>query len=40
VVISLDALLNQQLDPDSIDDSLCEARLASVGFSTLGKTLE
>jgi hypothetical protein len=38
--ISLAAFLNQQLDPDSIDDSLCDSRLASMAFITLGKPLE
>lgn len=33
------AWVDQQLDPSSIVDSGCDARLASAGFTTLGKTL-
>ncbi len=32
------AWLAQQLDPESIADGACEARIASAGFSTLGKS--
>lgn len=35
-----DAWLDAQLDPDSIDDSACDARLAAAGYQTLGKSLE
>jgi hypothetical protein len=33
------AWVDQQLDPSSIVDSGCDARLASAGFTTLAKTL-
>lgn len=33
------AWIDRQLDPTSIADSGCDARLASAGFTTLGKTL-
>ncbi len=36
----LSAYVQQQLDPDSIDDSEFEARYAAAGFQTLHKTLE
>ena len=36
----LSAYLDEQLDPDSIDDSAAEARIAQSGFTTLDKTLE
>lgn len=36
----LAAYVEQQLNPDSIDDSEWEARLASLGFETLHKSLE
>ena len=32
------AWLAQQLDPAAIDDSVCDARIASAGYTTLGKT--
>lgn len=35
----LQAWLDQQLDPDSIDDSACTARLAAGGYQTLNKPL-
>lgn len=35
----LSAWLDQQLDPDSIDDSACEARIAAAGYQTLHKSL-
>ena len=35
----LEAYVEQQLNPDSIDDSACEARIAAQGFQTLGKSL-
>ena len=34
----LTAYIDQQLDPSAIDDSLCDARLASAGFTTLDKS--
>ncbi|MEM7350759.1 MAG: DUF1800 domain-containing protein [Acidobacteriota bacterium] len=36
----LNAYVEEQLDPDSIDDSAAEARLAQSAFTTLDKTLE
>ena len=36
----LQAYVDQQLDPESIDDSTADARLAQSGFTTLGKSLE
>jgi uncharacterized protein (DUF1800 family) len=36
----LAAFVDQQLDPNSIDDSALEARLADPAYTTLGKTLE
>ncbi len=36
----LTAYVDQQLDPDAIDDSAAEARIAQSGFTTLDKTLE
>ncbi len=36
----LTAYVDQQLDPDSIDDSAAEARIALSGFTTLDKPLE
>ncbi len=36
----LTAYVDQQLDPDSIDDSAAEARIAQSGFTTLEKSLE
>lgn len=33
------AFIDQQLDPASIDDSACDARLAQAGFQTLGKSV-
>ncbi len=35
----LQAYVDQQLNPDSIDDSLCDAKLAEAGFETLNKPL-
>ncbi len=35
----LDAYLDQQLDPNSIDDSALDTRLAAAGFVTLNKSL-
>lgn len=35
----LEAYVEQQLAPETIDDSECEARLASYGFTTLDKSL-
>jgi len=35
----LEAYVDQQLDPASIDDSVAEARIAQAGFTTLGKSL-
>ena len=35
----LAAYVAQQLDPASIDDSACDARIAAENFTTLGKTL-
>lgn len=35
----LTAYVDQQLDPDSIDDSAFEARVAAAGFTTLDKSL-
>jgi len=37
---SLQVWVDQQLDPDSIDDSDCEARIDAADFETLDKTLE
>jgi uncharacterized protein (DUF1800 family) len=34
----LEAYVDQQLDPASIDDSECDARIAAAGFTTLGRT--
>ncbi len=34
----LTAYIDQQLDPSLIDDSACDARLASAGFTTLNKS--
>ena len=36
----LQAHVDQQLDPASIDDSVAEARIAASGFTTLGKSLQ
>jgi len=36
----LTAYIEQQLQPESIDDSACDALIASYGFTTLGKSLE
>lgn len=36
----LQAYVDQQLNPQAIVDSDCDARLAAAGFNTLGKTLE
>jgi uncharacterized protein (DUF1800 family) len=35
----LEAWVDQQLDPASIDDTACDNRLATAGFTTLGKGL-
>ena len=35
----LAAYVEQQLDPDSINDSACDSRIASAGFITTSKTL-
>ena len=34
----LEAYVDQQLEPSTIDDSECEARLSAQGFATLGKS--
>ncbi|MGA7297182.1 MAG: DUF1800 domain-containing protein [Rhodanobacteraceae bacterium] len=34
------AWINQQLDPAGINDGACDSRLASAGFSTLGKSVQ
>lgn len=36
----LEAWVDQQLDPASIVDTVCDARLAAAGFTTLGKSLQ
>ena len=35
----LAAYLDEQLDPGTIDDAVCDARLAASGYATLGKSL-
>jgi len=34
----MQAYVDQQLNPASIDDSACDARIAAAGFTTLGKS--
>lgn len=36
----LEAFVEQQLNPDAIDDSKCDEKLAAAGFTTLDKSLE